>query len=77
VKETQFSKHGTISTFTIIRYPPRGFEKKLPYAVAIVQLEKGPKVMGRVIVNPKKVQIGDPVTFARMERGAPVFKSKH
>jgi uncharacterized OB-fold protein len=76
VDQTQFSKHGKIATFTVIRYPPLGFEKDSPYLIALIALEKGPKVIGRVIENLKNAKIGQAVTFAREMKGALVFTAK-
>jgi uncharacterized OB-fold protein len=76
VDQTQFSKSGKIATFTVIRYPPLGFEKASPYVIALIVLEKGPKVIGRVTESPRIAKIGQPVTFAREMKGALVFTAK-
>lgn len=75
VDQTQFSKHGKITTFTVIRYPPIGFEKAKPYLVVLIALERGPRVIGCVTENPK-TKIGQAVTFAREEKGALIFITK-
>ena len=76
VDQTQFSSHGKIATFTVIRYPPIGFEKASPYLIALIALENGPKVIGRVTENPKNAKIGQPVRFSRETKGALVFAAK-
>lgn len=56
------SGRGTIGTFTIIRIPPSGFEDLAPYALGIVDLEEGCRVMGQITdCDPEKLKIGDPV----------------
>lgn len=47
--ETVTSKGlGRVESFTVVRYPPSGFEKEAPYAVAIVRLEEGPVVIAKL-----------------------------
>ncbi len=54
---------GTVHTFTVIRqYGGRGFKDELPYVVAMIELDEGPKMMGNVTdVDPESVRIGDRV----------------
>jgi len=59
--EARFSGQGRIATFTVIRYPPKGFETDAPYIVALIDLENGPRVIGRVAADLNDLQIGDPV----------------
>jgi uncharacterized OB-fold protein len=43
------SGRGTVHTFTIVRqHGQRGFKEELPYVVAIIELEEGPRMMGNV-----------------------------
>ena len=55
---------GKIVTFTAIRYPPKGYESQAPYVVAIIKLENGPKVIGRVANPIDDVRIGSDVALA-------------
>ena len=68
-----FPGHGRIVTFTVIRYPPTGFEEQAPYVVALIDLESGPRVVGRVNAKPEEVKIGANVDFAREAEGALEF----
>ena len=63
VQETQFSNRGKIATYTVIRYPPTGFEGQTPYVVGLIDIENGPRVMARIIGKPEDVQIGKSVSF--------------
>lgn len=63
-------KTGKILSLTKIQTPVAGFEKYLPYFVAVIQLEDGKKITGQIVVQsstPKggqakfKVQSGDKV----------------
>jgi hypothetical protein len=73
VEEERFSGHGKVVTFTMIRYPPEGFENEAPYVVALIDLDSGPRVIGR-IVEPAALQIGQTVSFLRKSNGALEFK---
>ena len=55
---------GKIVTFTAIRYPPKGYESQAPYVVAIIKLENGPKVIGRVANPIDDVTVGSDVALA-------------
>jgi len=62
MKEHRFSGKGKVFSFTIIRVPPRGFEMYAPYAVAIIELEEGAKVVSQVVdTKPEDIKIGMPV----------------
>lgn len=45
----RFSGFGTIESFTTIHAAPSGF--KAPYAVAVVKLDEGPKVVAQVVAG--------------------------
>jgi uncharacterized OB-fold protein len=56
------SGRGTIHTYTVIRQNhARPFRDELPYVVAMVELEEGPRVMGNVDGPVDDVHIGMPV----------------
>lgn len=39
---------GTVVSFTVIRIPPRGRAPEAPYAVAVVRLDEGVSLLGRI-----------------------------
>ena len=43
---------GTVTSFTVIRIPPRGRAAEAPYAVAVVKLGEGVSLLGRVVDFP-------------------------
>ena len=51
-------------TYTAIRYPPKGFEDQAPYVVAIINLKKGPRVIGRILNAADGVKIGSGAVVA-------------
>ena len=58
----KFSGKGTVFTYSVIRIPSNDFQAYAPYAVCIVQLEEGPKVISQMTdCNPEDVYIGMPV----------------
>ena len=63
VKQSVFAGKGKIVTYTAIRYPPKGFENQAPYVVAIIDIENGPRVIGRVSNSADEVKIGSSVTL--------------
>jgi uncharacterized OB-fold protein len=55
---------GTVASFTVIRIPPRGRLAEAPYAVAVVKLDEGVSLLGRVVDVPiDALKAGLPVRF--------------
>ncbi len=55
---------GTIASFTVIRVPPRGRAPEAPYAVAVVRLDEGVALLGRIVDIPlDALKVGLPVRF--------------
>ncbi|MGH9014856.1 MAG: Zn-ribbon domain-containing OB-fold protein [Acidimicrobiia bacterium] len=54
------SGNGTVHTYTVIRQNhAKPFKDELPYVVAVIELEEGPRMMGNVTgCEPDDVQIG-------------------
>ena len=72
---TTFPGAGEVASFTVVRYPPQGFEKESPYVVALIDLKEGPRVMARVLAAPEDLQIGQVVKFSRHNGGALEFRA--
>ena len=51
------SLKGTVESFTIVRSPPKGFEKNIPYILALISLNNGKKIVSE-IVNCRNLSIG-------------------
>jgi len=59
---------GTIVSFTVIRVAPRGRTSEVPYALAVVKLEEGVSLLGRVVDIPfESLKAGLPVRFRPLE----------
>lgn len=49
LSEFKFSGKGEIISFSEVHSPLHGFEKKIPYAIAIVKLEEGPMLTAQIV----------------------------
>ena len=65
---------GTIYTETVVYSPPEAYVNDVPYQLAIVELEGGRRVTGRVA--GERAQIGDRVQFAEFRSNVPFFKKQ-
>ena len=55
---------GNVVSFTVIRIPPRGRLPEAPYAVAVVKLDEGVSLLGRIVDIPlDSLAAGLPVRF--------------
>lgn len=53
---------GKLLTFSVVRTPPKGFEKLAPYLLGIVELEDGTRVTSQITdVTLREISIGMPV----------------
>jgi uncharacterized OB-fold protein len=53
---------GKIVTFAITHVAPNGFEDQVPYAIAIIELEDGPRLTAQITdCDPEQVKIGGEV----------------
>ena len=56
----QFAGKGKIYSFTELSSGPAGFELEVPYLLAIIELDEGPKLTAQVVaVTDKDVHVGD------------------
>ena len=62
---------GTIYTETTVYAAPEAFVAEAPYQIAIVTLENGERVTGRV--RGERVAIEDQVTITEQESGVAIF----
>jgi uncharacterized OB-fold protein len=64
---------GTLVTFTVIRKAPAAFAQEPLYAVAIVDLAGGKRVIGRIEPFEPAPRLGGPVELLRWAKGTPIF----
>jgi uncharacterized OB-fold protein len=63
---------GTVYTETVVHLAPEAFAKDAPYQVAIVTVEDGSRITGRVLGD--RVAIDDRVEQVEMRDGVPFFR---
>jgi len=64
---------GTLVSWTMIRRPPAAFRAEGAYAVAVVQLDAGLKVVGRLEAPDDAHGPGSRVAVIEKKNGVPVF----
>lgn len=57
-------RSGNIISYTEVRSPPKAFEQLAPYSLAIVELNSGARLTGRVNAPYDEIAIGDQVRLA-------------
>jgi uncharacterized OB-fold protein len=56
------SGHGRVYTFSVVRRGQGPYRDAVPYVLAYVDLDEGPRVLTNIVdVDPANLQIGDPV----------------
>ena len=75
LEETEVPGEGTIYTYSIVHVPLATHEKEAPYTVAIVELEGGCKITGRILeTSSDKLSVGDSVEVTETKDGVYLFK---
>lgn len=59
LEKVSLSGKGTIKTYTVTYVAPMGYEKEVPYVVALVELEEGPWIIGRLDVDARMAEEND------------------
>lgn len=62
---------GTVYTETVVFSPPEAYVNDVPYQLAIVELESGRRITGRVL--GERAKIGDRVRFTEFRNEVPFF----
>jgi uncharacterized OB-fold protein len=63
---------GTVYTETVVYSPPEAYVNDVPYQLAIIQLEKGRRLTGRI--EGARAQIGDRVSFVEFRNDVAFFR---
>ena len=79
LEETEIPGKGAIYTYSTVHIPLAILEKEAPYTVAIVEIEGGCKITGRLIRSSEepfkdKLSIDAPVEIAEVRDGIYFFK---
>ena len=66
-EELETKGEGIIKSFTIIHLAPEKYKDKAPYIIALIQLDEGKTIMGRLIKfdpnKPEDIVVGTKVKF--------------
>ena len=63
---------GTVYTETVVYSPPEAYVNDVPYQLAIIQLDSGRRLTGRIAGD--RAQIGDKVSFLEFRNSVPFFQ---
>lgn len=64
---------GSLVSFTVIRRPPTRFQEDGAYAVAVVDLDAGPRITGRLPGIESEWPVGTPMKAVSLTNGYVVF----
>ena len=60
----KLSRRGKIVTYSIVHVGAEGLEDQVPYVLAIVELDDGPRLTTQIVdCKPEDIKIGDEVEF--------------
>jgi len=65
-------KSGVVYTETVVHSAPEAFLREAPYQIAIITLEGGERLTGRILGD--RVAIGSTVTWVEDRAGVPCFR---
>jgi uncharacterized OB-fold protein len=63
---------GVVYTETVVYSPPEAYVNDVPYQLAIVELEGGRRLTGRI--QGERAHIGDRVSFVEFRNQVPFFR---
>ena len=65
---------GIVYTETVVHSPPEAYVHDAPYQLAIVQLDTGRRLTGRI--DGARAAIGDRVSFLEFRNSVPFFRKQ-
>ena len=65
---------GTVYTETVVYSPPEAYVNDVPYQLAIIELESGRRLTGRI--EGERARIGDRVSFVDFRQDVPFFRKQ-
>ncbi len=63
---------GTVYTETVVFSPPEAYANDVPYQLAIIELESGRRLTGRI--DGERAHIGDRVKFVEFRKDVAFFR---
>jgi uncharacterized OB-fold protein len=70
MKDKKLIGKGKIVTYTIIYSAPENFEDQVPYPIAIIQLDEGPRITAQIVdcdINDVKIGMRVKPTFRKIQ----------
>lgn len=70
MKDIKLSGKGKVVTYTIIYSAPENFEDQIPYPMAIIKLDEGPKITAQIVdcdINDVKIGMKVQSTFRKIQ----------
>ena len=78
LEDTQASAHGTLFTYTVIRRPGGAFAGRAPYAVALIDLASGERIVAHLESFEPEPSLGAHVNLQSMSPdGIAIFSVEH
>jgi uncharacterized OB-fold protein len=68
--------HGKLVSWTVIRRPPTRFRANGPYTIAVVDLDAGVRLTGRLASEPGSIKPGADVAFIGMDDAIYLFEER-
>ena len=71
MKEKKLNGKGKILTYSIVYTPPDNFEGQVPYPIAIIKLDEGPKVTAQIVdcsIDDVKIGMKVKSTFRKIQQ---------
>ncbi len=68
--------HGKLVSWTVIRRPPTRFRANGPYTIAVVDLDAGVRLTGRLAAASENIRPGVAVAFVGMDEAIHLFEEK-
>jgi len=56
LEKIELSGYGKITSYTVTYVAPMGYENEAPYVVALVELDEGPWIVGRLDVDAERAE---------------------
>ena len=58
IEPYKFKGTGEVVTYTTVYQAPRSLNRQVPYTLAIIKLEEGPRLLSEVICEPEEIITG-------------------
>ena len=71
IKEIKLTGKGEIVTYSIIHVGPEEFEDQVPYPIAIIQLDEGPRITAQIVdcdIDDVKIGMKVESTFRKIQQ---------